>query len=107
MFCTMSPDTMGAVLSDLDEVFGYRPDVRCQDRAHEYLDAHKVQREFKDTAMLCATKDMVRRAYQLGVYEGAASVRDASRSADEITRLATELLGVACSLRGMAGTTGE
>ena len=84
----MHPDSMGAVLSDLEEVFGYRPDVRCQDRAHEYLDAHKVQREFKDTAMLCATKDMVRRAYQLGVYEGAASVRNASRSADEMERRA-------------------
>lgn len=101
----MSPDSMGAVLSDLEEVFGYRPDVRCQDRAHEYLSEHMVQRGYKDTAMLCATKDMIQRAYQLGVIEGSACVRDTSRSADEITRLATELLGVACSLRGMTGMT--
>ncbi len=63
-------DTLGAVLDDAREVFEYRQDSRPQDRAHAYLVEHRVQRGMDDTAMLCAVRDMLRRACAVGVAEG-------------------------------------
>lgn len=53
--------------SDAETVFGFDRELRPQDRAHAYLAERRVQRGFCDTAMLCACRDMVARAYGLGV----------------------------------------
>lgn len=62
-------DTLAAVLDDADFIFHYEKGERPQDRAHRYLEEHRVARGFSDTAMLCAAQDLVRRAHALGVHE--------------------------------------
>lgn len=94
-------DEMAAILDDLRAVFGYQTDVRPQDRAHAYIDRRRVQRGFSDTALQCAATDMVMRAFAIGRAEGASSVDGAARSAATLTRVAGELLGIACDLRGL------
>lgn len=60
------------VYTDAETVFGFDKELRPQDRAHAYLAERRVQRGFCDTAMLCACRDMVARAYGLGVEDGRA-----------------------------------
>lgn len=61
------------VFTDAETVFGFDKELRPQDRAHAYLAERRVQRGFCDTAMLCACRDMVARAYELGVEDGCAA----------------------------------
>ena len=61
------------VYTDAETVFGFDKELRPQDRAHAYLAERRVQRGFCDTAMLCACRDMVARAYELGVEDGCAA----------------------------------
>ena len=76
---TMDEKTGGAderleeVYSDAETVFGFDKELRPQDRAHAYLAERRVQRGFCDTAMLCACRDMVASAYELGVEDGRAA----------------------------------
>lgn len=76
---TMDDKTGGAderledVYTDAETVFGFDKELRPQDRAHAYLAERRVQRGFCDTAMLCACRDMVARAYELGVEDGCAA----------------------------------
>lgn len=63
-------DTLGEVLDEAAEVFSFVRGERPQERAHAYLERHGVARGVRDTAMLAAVSDMVRRAHALGVAEG-------------------------------------
>lgn len=63
-------DALGDVLDDAAEVFSFVRGERPQERAHAYLEQHGVARGVRDTAMLAAVSDMVRRAHALGVAEG-------------------------------------
>ena len=60
------------VYTDAETVFGFDKDLRPQDRARTYLAERLVQGGFCDTAMLRACRDMVTRAYELGVEDGRA-----------------------------------
>lgn len=66
-----APDTLGAVLDEVAEMFRFETASRPQDRAHAYLARHRVCRGFDDTAMQCAAADMVRRAYACGMADAA------------------------------------
>lgn len=63
-------DTLGDVLDDAETIFAFVRGERPQERAHAYLERHGVARGVRDTAMLAAVSDMVRRAHALGVAEG-------------------------------------
>ena len=66
-------DTMEDILTDCNEVFRY-DETRPQDRAHAYLKEHGVCRGYDDTAMECACKDMIERAYAVGRTESSKAV---------------------------------
>lgn len=87
-------DTIEAVEADATGVFGYSKGDKPQDRAHAYLARHLVKRGYSDTAMECAALDMVRRAYDAGVADGAAETQ-----ADVMERMAESLLADAERLR--------
>ena len=63
-------DTLGDVLDDAGRIFAFVAGERPQERAHAYLEERGVARGVRDTAMLAAVSDMVRRAHALGVAEG-------------------------------------
>lgn len=50
------------IMADAHEVFGFRKDVRPQERAHEYLERNHVQRGYSDTAMERVVYDLIDRA---------------------------------------------
>ena len=60
------PDSIDAVLHDVDELLCYREDLGHQDRAHRYLAHRKVARDATDTAVQRAAADLVLRAAALG-----------------------------------------
>ncbi len=67
-------DTLEAIVEECEGVFRFNHDSRPQDRAHDYLREHRVERGFDDTAMQCAAVDMVRRAYAVGLAENGRTV---------------------------------
>ena len=98
-----APDTLGAVLDEVEEVFRFDPESRPQDRAHAYLRRHAVCRGFDDTAMQCAVADMVRRAYACGMAdaEGAFDHADDNEAAENgPSRAETERLGAESGIEG-------
>lgn len=88
-------DEIEAVLADADAVFRYDEESRPQDRAHAYLDGRGVGRTATDTAMQCAVRDMLRRAYACGRTDEA---RDGSEGAARMRSMARELLDLADAL---------
>ena len=58
-------DTLEAVLEDADKVFSFMADCRPQERAHRYLEEHKVNRGYNDTALLCVVNDLIARTQGL------------------------------------------
>lgn len=101
-------DSMEQVMDDLEEVFRYDSESRPQDRAHRYIESHRVMRGFNDTAMQVAASDMVRRAYDLGKADSAApglAVMDTEEAAGRLAVLSGELLKASAELRGMKVST--
>lgn len=96
---TMDEKTGGAderledVYTDAETVFGFDKELRPQDRAHAYLAERRVQRGFCDTAMLCACRDMVARAYELGVEDGCAAATGVVEAMREAMREAMGQIG--------------
>ncbi len=66
-----SGDSSEAVAADARRVFGWDPERRPQDRAHDYLRERGVQRGSDDTAMERVALDLVGRAARAAL-EGAA-----------------------------------
>ncbi len=66
-----SGDSSEAVAADARRVFGWDPERRPQDRAHDYLRGRGVQRGSDDTAMERVALDLVGRAARAAL-EGAA-----------------------------------
>ena len=60
-------DGMAAVERDARRVFGWDPERRPQDRAHDYLRERGVRRGSDDTAMECVALDLVGRAARAAV----------------------------------------
>lgn len=55
-------ETIEDVLGDLDRVFRFEPDMTYQQRAHEYLVEHGVQRSCSNTAVQRVVRHIVERA---------------------------------------------
>lgn len=66
-----SGDSSEAVAADARRVFGWDPERRPQDRAHDYLRERGVQRGSDDTAMERVALDLMDRAARAAL-EGAA-----------------------------------
>lgn len=90
-------DSMDKVMADVAEVFRFEKDSRPQDRAHAYLEEHKVSRGYNDTAMQRVAEDLVSRGYEIGRRE--AQGTSDGRAVALMTRMSGELLEAALSLR--------
>ena len=83
------------VYTDAETVFGFDRELRPQDRAHAYLAERRVQRGFCDTAMLCACRDMVARAYELGVEGGCAAATGVEAMREAMGQMGRALIAAA------------
>lgn len=63
-------DNISKIMEDAEEVFGWRSDVRPQERAHAYLEAHKVSRGVSDTALLRVAQDLIGRTREVCKMDG-------------------------------------
>lgn len=87
-------DDMGAVERDARAVFGWDPERRPQDRAHDYLRERGVRRGSDDTAMECVALDLVGRAARAAL-EDAAMGEYAHVVAEDLRALADSVEGEA------------
>ena len=62
---TSEEDSIEEILEDAEAVFRFETGSRPQDRAHRYLEEHKVNRGYNDTALLCVVNDLIARAQGL------------------------------------------
>lgn len=85
-----SGDGMDAVRSDARAVFGWDPERRPQDRAHDYLRERGVQRGSDDTAMERVALDLMDRAARAAV--------DAAAQAEYASVVAGGLRAIADSI---------
>lgn len=88
----VSGDGMDAVRSDARAVFGWDPERRPQDRAHDYLRGRGVQRGSDDTAMERVALDLADRAARAAV-RAAAEAEYASVVAGGLRALADSIDG--------------
>lgn len=96
-----SGDGMVEIERDVEFVFGFSKEERPQDRAHAYIERHRVQRGFSDTAMWCAALHMARRAYAAGRADALAEDASLQSKAATLTRMSADLLQVAIEMRGI------
>lgn len=94
-------DGMEGIERDIEFVFGFSKEERPQDRAHAYIEQHRVQRGFSDTAMWCAALHMARRAYAAGRADAMAEDAALQAKAAMLTRMSADLLQVAIEMRGI------
>ena len=64
-------DELAAVAADIHAVFGWDPERRPQDRAHDYLRERGVQRGSDDTALERVALDLVDRAARAALADAA------------------------------------
>ena len=83
------------VFTDAETVFGFDRELWTQYRAHAYLVERRVQRGFCDTAMLCACRDMVARAYELGVEDGCAAATGVEAMREAMGQMGRALIAAA------------
>lgn len=62
---TSGEDSIEEILEDAEAVFRFETGSRPQDRAHRYLEEHKVNRGYNDTALLCVVNDLIARVQGL------------------------------------------
>ena len=87
-----SGDSSEAVAADARRVFGWDPERRPQDRAHDYLRERGVQRGSDDTAMERVALDLMDRAARAAL-EGAAMGEYAPVIAGRLRALADSIGG--------------
>ena len=95
-------DTLAAICNEAIEIFRYDKELRPQDRAHRYLEDHKVTRGYNDTALQVCVLDLVNRAYQVGAREVFEEDLGLEQRAAALTQVSAELLQAALHLRGLA-----
>lgn len=95
-------DTIEAICEEAVEVFRFDKELRPQDRAHKYLEEHKVNRGYNDTALQVCVLDLIGRAYQIGAKEAFARDLGLERKVAVLTEISADLLQSAITLRGLA-----
>lgn len=100
-FDKTTKDGMSEIREDAIEVFHYDKELTPQNRAHKYLEDHKLNRGYNDTALQVCVLDLIDRAYLVGAEKSSEGRLDLDRKAATLTRVSAELLQVAIELRSL------
>lgn len=95
-------DTLAAICEEAIEVFRYDKELRPQDRAHKYLEAHEVSRGYNDTALQVCVVDLINRAHKVGMMEAFDRDLGLESKVSTLKRVSADLLQAAISLRGLS-----
>ncbi len=109
-----SGDSSEAVAADARRVFGWDPERRPQDRAHDYLRERGVQRGSDDTAMERVALDLMDRAARAALRDAvAAGLRTRREMGDAVPGKGADAayqrarkLGLVCGRAAPSGATG-
>lgn len=100
--CDNGRDTIRAIYDEAIEVFRFDKDLRPQDRAHKYLEEHKVSRGYSDTALQVCVLDLIKRSYLVGSRDAFTQNLELEEKAAMLTEVSADLLRAAIALRGVS-----
>ena len=87
-------------MAEASEVFGYDRERRYQERAHAYLERHKVARSYSDTAIERVVLDLATRAHRAA---GSGELAAVEKERDEALSALSEVAEIAAVALDGAG----